>query len=114
VAGRSFAVSQSAAAEGVACTTATPTAPQVAREGRTELIADFSITCSGISAPILTDVLLRLNTNITNAVTTAGSDLTDALLSVNGSTPQKGKVVGYNSLRWVGVPLAPGSDGKAA
>jgi len=55
---------------------------------------------------IVGDVELVLNTNVGNLLT---GGLADAPLSVNGGPGQNAQVAGYNSLRWAGVRIGPGS-----
>ncbi len=61
----------------LSCLVSVPTAPQVALEGRTEILGDLLLNCTGLSSTITADILLTLNTNVTNQVT---AGITDAML----------------------------------
>ncbi|SPF35519.1 exported hypothetical protein [Candidatus Sulfopaludibacter sp. SbA4] len=112
IANKPYTVIQSGAGSNPNCTASVPSAPQVALETRTGLLGDLVLTCSGLSGSPKADVALTLNTDVTNTLTGSGNS-TDAVLIVNGGTPQSGVIGGYNSLRWFGVPIVPAGDGTA-
>jgi len=103
IAGQPYNVTQAAGAS-ASCTALTATFPQAALEGRTELLGDLVLTCTGLSSAVTADIALTLNTNVTN--TLSGTDTLDALL-VNGNTTQNGQIDGYNVVRWTGVTMGP-------
>jgi hypothetical protein len=111
IAGQTYVVTQAgmATVAPLSCLVSVPTAPQVALEGRTEILGDLLLNCTGLSSAITADILLTLNTNVTNQVT---AGITDAML-VNGSVPQNGQVLGYTTVHWPGVTLTP-SGGTAS
>ena len=106
IAGQPYTVSQAAGA-GASCTASVATPPPVALEGRTEVPGDLVVNCVGVTGPVNADIALTLNTNITNLLT--GGTTTDALLANGNNTPQNGQVSGYNTIRWPGVTLQPGT-----
>jgi sugar lactone lactonase YvrE len=117
IAGQSFAVTQSGTLTPSSCTISVPPLPGVANvalEGRTEVVGDLLVTCSGLSSAITGNFLLTLNTSITNQVTPGTNTAVDALLCA-GSAPcvsgvatnQYGQVVGYNAMSWPAVTLTP-------
>jgi len=110
IANQRFAVSQAGTGTTVNCTAGVPTAPQVALEGRTEVLGDYVVNCSGLAGPLTADFTLTLNTNVTNGLS---NGVTDAALIVNGGAPQNASVTGYNSIQWLGVAVSPASDGTA-
>jgi hypothetical protein len=105
VAGQSYIVSEAAGGSNVSCTASAASAPVLALEGRTELLGDMAVNCTGVTSAVKTDILLALNTNVTS---------TDAVLTVNGGASQPGVVAGPNELRWAGVSLVAGGNGMAA
>jgi len=106
-----FTVAQKGSGNTASCTASVPSAPQVALEGRTEMLGDYLLNCSGLTGPLTTDISLALNTNVTNALS---GGLTDAVLTVNGTGALNGQVAGYNSLRWPGVSIVPAANDTAA
>ena len=93
------------------CTASVPSATQVAVEGRTEVLGDLLVSCSGLTLSVVADISLMVNTNVTNAL--SGSTI-DATLTVSGTgISQRGTVIGYNTIDWSGVALVPGSGGTA-
>lgn len=108
VAGLPFAVTQESASP-LFCVASAPSPNEVALEGRTEVMGDLVLRCQGIPSALIADISLALNTNVTNAV----SDLntSDAVLTVNGGSPQNGLISGYNVIHWSGVSLTPGAGG---
>ena len=118
IAGLPYAVTESGTAGVVkpngipvslSCTASVPAAAQVAIEGRTEILGDLLLNCTGLGSTLTADITLALNTSVTNTIT-AGT--TDASLLVNGAAPSfAGVVSGYNTLAWLGVPLV-GSGGS--
>ncbi|SPF42283.1 exported hypothetical protein [Candidatus Sulfopaludibacter sp. SbA4] len=111
VAYQTLAIRQSGTADTLTCTGSVPSVAQVALEGRTEVLGDYLLTCSGLTGTIQTDITLTLNTNVTNAL---ANGATDAVLTVNGGSPQNGVLAGYNSLTWAGLAIAPSGNGVAA
>ena len=109
IAGLPYTVVQSGSSP-LNCTAIAPTAAQVAIEGRTEVVGDLILSCTGLASTLTADISLTLNTNVTNAIT-AGA--TDASLLVNGSNPQPGLVSGYNTVDWPAVSLVPAGGGTA-
>jgi len=110
IANQPFTITQTGTATTLSCTGAAAAAPQVTLEGRTELLGDYLLNCSGLTATLKADLLLTLNTNVTNAL---NGGATDTVLTVNGSAAQNGQVAGYNLLRWPAVNLVPAVDGTA-
>jgi len=110
IANQPYNVSQTGSGSTLSCTASVPSAPQVALEGRTEVMGDFVLNCAGLSGSLKADIALTLNTNVTNMLT---NGVADAVLTVNGS-PQNGLVAGYNIIRWPGVSLAPAADATAS
>jgi len=108
VANLPFTVTQAGAAA-ITRNAAVASVPRVAIEGRTETLGDLVLTCTGLFGAITADISLTLNVNVTNRLT---QGITDALLTVNGGSPQNGQISGYNVLRWPAVSLAP-SGGAA-
>jgi hypothetical protein len=110
VASLPYAVNQSGVSP-LTCAANAPSATQVAIEGRTETLGDLILTCTGLTSPLIADISLTLNTDVTNKIT---GGFTDATLLVNGVfNPTGGVVSGYNTLDWPGVPLSPASGGTA-
>ena len=107
IAGQSYTVTQAGTAVTTACTASVPTIPTVALEGRTEVLGALLLSCTGLTGALTSDILLTLNTNVSNALLSASA--TDAILTVNGANPLNGQISGYNSLRWLGVTLIPAS-----
>jgi len=93
------------------CTASVPNMAQAALEGRTEMLGDLVLNCSGMSGVATADITLALNTNATNTLT---GNVTDAVVTVNGGAPVNGLIGGYNSLRWFAVPIVPAADGTAS
>jgi len=106
-----YTVAQAGSTNTASCTATVPAAPQVALEGRTEVLGDYLLSCSGLTGPLIQDISLALNTDVTNTPT---GGLTDAVLTVNGIVQLNGLVAGYNSLRWPGVAIVPAADGTAS
>ena len=102
IAGLPYAVTESGSSP-LTCTASVPAATNVAIEGRTEVMGDLLLSCTGLTSPLTADISFTLNTNVTNALT---NGVTDASLVVNGAS-QAGLVSGYNTLTWLAVPLAP-------
>ncbi|SPF50343.1 Virginiamycin B lyase (modular protein) [Candidatus Sulfopaludibacter sp. SbA4] len=111
IANQPFTITQTGTATALSCTGSAAAAPQAALEGRTELLGDYVLNCSGLTTTLKADLLLTLNANVTNALTNGA---TDAVLTVNGNAAQNGQVAGYNLLRWAGVSLVPSIDGTAS
>ncbi len=109
IAGLTDAVVQAGAAP-LNCTASVPATPQAAIEGRTEILGDLILTCTGLTSALTADISLTLNTNVTNAIT-AGA--TDASLLVNGANSLPGATSGYNTVDWPAVSLMPASGGTA-
>jgi len=83
-----YTVSQAGNANTASCTASVLSAPQVALEGRTEVLGDYLLSCSGLTGALTTDISLALNTDVTNALS---GGFTDAVLSVNGTASRTGK-----------------------
>jgi len=112
IADQTYTVTQAGLNSTPSCTGAVPLEPQVAIEGRTELLGDYLLSCTGLSSTLTADITLTLNVNVTNAL--AGG-ATDAVMTVNGvPIPQSGVVAGFNSIVWAGVSLAPAGNGTVS
>jgi len=109
VANLPFDVTEGGTTPSLTCSANVPNAPSVALEGRTEVLGDLLLNCTNISNSTNIDVTLTLNTNVTNALTNGASD---AILTINGASAQKGLVTGYNVIHWLGVSL-PSLTGSA-
>ncbi|HLK69398.1 MAG TPA: discoidin domain-containing protein [Bryobacteraceae bacterium] len=103
IAGLPYAVTQ-AGASPLSCSASVPSAPQVALEGRTEVLGDLILTCTGLTSPLTANIALTLNTDVTNAIT---SGFSDAIAQVNGVATTNGAVAGYSTLNFSGVSLTP-------
>ena len=111
IAGQTYIINQSGLSMPITCAASVPGgASQVALEGRTEVVGSLQLTCTGLTSPVTADIILTLNTNVTNAVT--GTNTTDSLLT-SGTTTQNGQVLTYTTLQWPGVVLTPNSAGSA-
>jgi len=104
VANMAFIVTEEGTGTTLGCAATVPSTPQVALEGRTEVVGDLVLNCSGVSGSLSADINLALNVNLTS---------TDAVLSVNGGTAINGSVSGANSVRWTGVNITPATGGTA-
>jgi len=111
IAGQTYSVTQAGASSNVTCSANAPVSPQVALEGRAELLGDLELSCTGLTGPVTADISLTLNTDVTNTLTSGST--TDATLLVNETNPQNGQIAGYNTLRWPGVSLVAGGSGTA-
>jgi len=111
IANQTYTVTQAESAAALSCAGNVPSVPQAAIEGRTELLGDYVLSCSGLSGALAADITLTLNTNVTNKL---GGSTTDAVLTVNGSGAGNGVVAGFNSLRWPGVSLVPAGNSTAS
>jgi len=110
IAGQPFTVTQAGSALSPACSASAPTASPVAVEGRTELLSDYVLTCSGFASALTVDLSFLINTNITNHLT---GSATDVALTINGAqTAQKATLSGFNTISWTGVTLAPAANGS--
>ncbi|MFN0100535.1 MAG: BACON domain-containing protein, partial [Bryobacteraceae bacterium] len=105
IAGQSYSVTQEPPTVALGCSAAMTTVPQVASDGRTELLGEMTVSCVGLTSAVVTDVVLTLNTSISNRLS---QGLTDAALTVNGAAGQNGEVAGYNTINWPGVTMGPG------
>jgi uncharacterized repeat protein (TIGR01451 family) len=103
--GLNFTVTQPGAGGNATCSAQVSQPSSAAIEGRTETLGDLVLTCSGLNSAVLATVSLVLNTNVTNKPV---SGTTDAMLVASG-VPVAGQVAGYNTLRWAGVALGPGT-----
>jgi len=111
IANQPYTVTQVGSGPTVSCTGSVPSAPQVALEGRTEMLGDYLLQCRGLTGPVVTDIVLTLNTSVTNQLT---NNVPDAVLTVNGvPTAQSARVMGYNIVRWPGITIQPAADGTA-
>jgi len=106
IAGQTFVITQSAPGNNVSCTAAVAAPAQIALEGRTELLGDLVVTCTGLSSAVSAGVSLTLNTDVTN--TLSGTNSIDALL-VSGGISRNGQISGYNSILWPAVTIGPGN-----
>jgi streptogramin lyase len=112
IANQTYTVTQAGSTSTPSCTGSVPLEPEVAIEGRTELLGDYLLSCTGLSGTMKADITLTLNTNVTNALS---SGATDAVMTVNGvSVPQSGVVAGFNSILWTGVSLTPAGNGTVS
>jgi uncharacterized repeat protein (TIGR01451 family) len=109
IANQSYIVIQAGGASPT-CTAAVAAPPQVALEGRTEVLGDYVLTCSGLNGTLTAELTLSLNVDVTNAI---ANGVTDAALTVSGGSPQFGTVAANNSLHWAGVSISPGAGGTA-
>jgi hypothetical protein len=117
---------------GVVCTVRGGVVPTMRAEAVTELTSDILMECTGGRRsldPILTNLQLFLNTNITSRVLQGQN--TEALLLVDEPRPNQqvvspagspfnsaanvfqGTLQTANSLSWTGVPITPSDDGIA-
>jgi len=111
IAGLTYSVTQAGTSSNVTCSAGAPAPPQVALEGRTEVLGDLELSCTGLSGPVTADISLTLNTDVTNTLTSGST--TDALLLVDEANAQNGQIQGYNTLRFPGVSLVADSSGTA-
>jgi len=111
IAGLTYAVTQAGTGSTLSCSANAPAPAQIALEGRTEVLGDLELSCTGLSGPVKADIELTLNTNVTSTLT--GPNTTDAVLLVDEANPQNGQISGYGTLRWPGVTLAADSSGTA-
>jgi len=110
VAGLPFTVTEEASSSTLNCTASVPGPLAVALEGRTEILGDLVVSCAGLSGPIIANVTLALNVNVTNSL---NGGMTDAVLSVNGGAAINAATFGYNGLRWNSVTIVPAGGGTA-
>jgi hypothetical protein len=101
IGGQSFAVTQTGANSAVSCSASVTNPPTVEAEGRTEALPSLLINCEGLTSTVTADVILTLNTTITN-------NATSGFPTLSGSTVVSGVPVGYSTIHWPGVTLAPG------
>jgi len=111
IAGLTYSVTQAGTSSTLSCSANAPAPPQVALEGRTELVGDLQLSCTGLSGTAVADISLALNTDVTNTLT--GASTTDAVLVVNEANPQTGQLSSYGTIRWPGVTLVADSSGTA-
>jgi sugar lactone lactonase YvrE len=113
VAGETFGVSQVRSGSTFSCAVGDVIATNVRTGGITELIPDLTITCSGTPpvAGIVGDIVVTLDTNLTSRL--LSESVTEAVLLLNSPTTPalginafRGQIIGYNSVRWAGIPLA--------
>ncbi len=109
IAGQTFAVTESGASP-LNCTANVPAAAQVAIEGRTEVLGDLILICTGLTGPLSADISLTLNTDVTNS---SVGGVTDAGLLVNGSNSMGGVAIGNSTIDWSSVSLVPAGGGTA-
>lgn len=78
--------------------------------GRTEQLADMNIGCSGPTGGLkfFADVVVVLNTAITNRTAAPTSDAIDATLAIAGGGSIAGRLEGINALRFPSVPFSSG------
>ena len=110
IAGLTYSVTQAGTASNLACSASAPAPSSIALEGRTEILGDVEVSCTGLTAPVTVDISLTLNTDVTNRLT---GSTTDSTLLVNEANPQNGQIQGYNTLRWPGVSLVADASGTA-
>ncbi|MBL8227125.1 MAG: DUF11 domain-containing protein [Bryobacterales bacterium] len=111
VAGETLTITQSGnVTPTITCTVPAVTPPNVRSTGRTELIAPLDVVCSGRTGGnvFAADIVLRLNSPVTNRITSAATDTTDAFLTVRGGGIVFGRADGPNALRFRRVPLSTG------
>ncbi|SPF54062.1 exported hypothetical protein [Candidatus Sulfopaludibacter sp. SbA4] len=106
IAGQPFLVTQSAPGNNVTCAANAAAPTQAALEGRTELLGDLVVTCTGLSSPTTANINLTLNTDVTNLL--IGTSTIDAQLVTGGNT-LNGQILGYTNIVWTGVTIGPGS-----
>lgn len=89
--------------------------PSLRSTGRTELLSDLDVNCTGRSggAVVAADVVLTLNVNVTNRVTAANTETTDAKLVLASGGTIAGRVEGINAVRFAGVPISNGEPDVA-
>src|SRR5437016_2363384 len=71
------------------CAASAGVAPTVREEGRSELIGDIVLVCHGgnPAAPVVVNLSIFLNTNITSNLTGPGPDETEALVLIDDPKP---------------------------
>ena len=117
--GQTFVINQAGAAATQSCTASVSSVPTVPLEGRTVLLGDLIVTCSGLTSNVTADVVLTLNTSVTNKLVscTSGSAAptcaNGAQLLVNGANSVNGQVLGYGKLVWPAVVVPKGTSGSA-
>src|SRR5581483_9561786 len=104
IGGKAFSVTQTGLTTPLSCTATVPSAPRVALEGRTETMGELDLNCSGLTSALTVDVLLSLNTTITNNVSSGFPLLT-------GTAQTTGQLLGYSTVYWSAVPVTPQSNG---
>lgn len=94
----------------ITCTVPSVTPPNVRSTGRTELVAPIEVVCAGRTGGNIfsADILLRLNSAITNRITQAATETTDAVLTLQGGGVIFGRVDAPNRLRFRRVPMSNG------
>jgi hypothetical protein len=99
---QSYAVTEAAPSQAVVSCTVNVSAPaQIASEGRTEVLGNLVLSCTGLTTAISADIKLNLNTQLTNAST-------DAPLLTKGATSLPGQITGSTGVHWPNVTLGPG------
>jgi len=115
-------------ADAFQCTAPTGVPARVRGEGRTELVGDYLLNCSGTTGAttITANIQIFLSTNITSRITNTSTNATEALLTLDEPVPASGQPntqtlspaaganvfqgvkAGENSLLWVGIPVVIG------
>lgn len=97
------------------CTANAGVPARVRGEGRTELVGDLILNCSGAPAAAITaNIQIFLSTNITSRIIDTTTRATEAMLTLGEPAPDAqvvntnvfhGVVAGDNSLLWTNVPI---------
>ena len=111
-----------ASAAAYQCTANAGVPARVRGEGRTELVGDLLLNCTGDlpSPDLVANIQIFLSTNITSKIIDPATGTTEAVLALNEPSPLateawqqtvgtnmfRGVKAGDNSLLWIGVPLA--------
>ncbi|HEY2013886.1 MAG TPA: hypothetical protein VGH38_10320, partial [Bryobacteraceae bacterium] len=104
--GRTFTVVQQAPGNNANCVASVFIVPQVALEGRTDVMGDVNVTCHALNSATTATVELTLSTQVTNTLTgIEGPDAIDALL-IQPNKGIHGHLAGYNVIRWTGITIA--------
>jgi hypothetical protein len=101
IGGQMFGITQTASSNALSCSTTGPIATIVAAEGRTEKLGNLALNCVGMTQAITADIVLTLNTAITNNAASGPVVLT-------GSSALNGQLLGYSTVFWPAVTITPG------
>lgn len=114
IAGQSFTITQAGVASpSISCAMLdVATIPSLRSVGRTELISDLDVLCSGRSGGNVfnADIVLAFDGSFTSRLTQASNETTEATLAVAGGGSIAGRVQGPNVVRFPGVPFSSGEQ----